>query len=73
MEGQRKKIQAFSENIVFFDPFQPSGIEKISIERTDNLDALLKQSDIITINTPLTEITRGLVDDQFISKMKIIS
>ena len=66
-----RKYKAFSENIVFFDPYQPSGIEKtFSIDRTDNLDELLKESDIITINTPLTEITRGLVDYQFISKMK---
>ena len=66
-----RKYKAFSQNILFFDPFQPSGIEKtFSIERTDDLDQLLKESDIITINTPLTELTRGLVDYQFLSKMK---
>jgi glycerate dehydrogenase len=35
-----------------------------------SLEVLLEQSDIISIHCPLTDETRGLVNDEFLSKMK---
>lgn len=65
------KSKALKMRIVFFDPYKVSGYEKsIGIERVFSLDDLLKVSDIISIHTPLTSETRGIVDSAFISKMK---
>ena len=66
-----RKFKVFSKNICFFDPYLSSGIEKtFDIERADNLDDLLKEVDILSINTPLNHETKGLVNKNFISKMK---
>ena len=66
-----RKFKPFSNNICFFDPFLPSGIEKtFDIQRYHDLIDLLQSSDIISINTPLNSITRNMVDNQFISNMK---
>lgn len=55
----------------FFDPYLVSGYEKvIKSKRCDNLKELLSSSDIISINVPLTEETKDLVDENFIKEMK---
>ena len=57
--------------MLFFDPYQKSGIEKtFDIKRVNNLSELISQSDIVSINTPLTNETKGMVNFEFISKMK---
>ena len=66
-----RKFKVFSKNVCFFDPYLSSGVEKtFDIERVDNLDDLLKEVDILSINTPLNNETKGLVNKNFISKMK---
>jgi phosphoglycerate dehydrogenase-like enzyme len=40
------------------------------IESLDALPALLPEADIVVLLTPLTEQTRGLVDDAFLARMK---
>ena len=65
------KFSAFSRNICFYDPYIPNGYEKVyKIHRYKNLSDLLKNSDIITINTPLTEETKGMVNKEFLDQMK---
>ena len=65
------KFSAFSRNICFYDPYIPNGYEKVyKIHRHKNLSDLLKNSDIITINTPLTEETKGMVNKEFLDQMK---
>ena len=55
----------------FYDPYKPAGYEKIlRAERVDSMRALLKQADIVSIHTPLTDETFGLVDRAFIRSMK---
>src|ERR1700755_3369680 len=57
-------------NVVGYDPFMTAeraselGIELVT------LDELFKRSDAITVHTPLTSETKGLVNDQTIAKMK---
>ena len=66
-----RKAKAIGFIVVFFDPFKDSGYEKmLGVDRFYTLDELLNVSDIVSINTPLTKETRGLVDKLFISKMK---
>tara|TARA_B100000886_G_scaffold183256_1_gene125753 strand:- start:1519 stop:2475 length:957 start_codon:yes stop_codon:yes gene_type:complete len=66
-----KKFSVFSRNISFYDPYKSNGYEKVyGINRHRNLLDLLKESDIITINTPLTKETKGLVNKEFLNQMK---
>ena len=66
-----KKFSAFSRNISFYDPYKSNGYEKVyGINRYRNLSDLLKESDIITINTPLTKETKGIVNKEFLDQMK---
>ena len=66
-----KKFSQFSRNIGFYDPYIPNGYEKIyGINRYKNLFDLLKVSDIVSINTPLNEKTKGMVDEEFLNNMK---
>ena len=40
------------------------------VERVDSLDTLLKNCDYITLHTPLTDETRGMINAERIAKMK---
>jgi len=66
-----KKFLAFSKNLAFYDPYIPNGYEKVyGINRCQSMEELLKVSDIISINTPLTNETKGMVNSKFINLMK---
>ena len=57
-------------NVCAYDPFLPERRAKeLGVEML-GLDALLERSDFITIHTPLTEKTRGLIGAAEIAKMK---
>jgi D-3-phosphoglycerate dehydrogenase len=58
--------------ITDYDPYLPAGTEKMyGSKRVEGLDELLETCDIISINCPLNEETNAMVDEKFISKMKV--
>jgi D-3-phosphoglycerate dehydrogenase len=62
-----KRAAAFGMNVIAFDPFlQQHPLAKL----VPSLDELAAQSDYISMHTPLTDETRGMVNSGFISKMK---
>lgn len=64
------KARAVGFNVMIFDKYKERGHEKmLGVKRTDNLNDLLKQSDIISIHTPLTCETEAMVDEEFINNM----
>jgi len=66
-----RKSKAIGFNVVFFDPYKDRGYEKmLGVDRVDTLNELLSMSDVVSINTPLTDETKGMVNVDFISKMK---
>jgi D-3-phosphoglycerate dehydrogenase len=61
--GLRMKVLAF-------DPFlSAERATTLGVERVE-LDALLRRADFITVHTPLTDETKGLIDKTAIAKMK---
>lgn len=65
-----QRLQGFHMRFLAFDPFvSQEYASRLNVELVE-LDRLLRESDFITIHTPLTSTTRGLVSGQEIAKMK---
>ncbi len=57
-------------HVVAFDPFlSEERAEELGVVKVD-LDTLLARADFITLHTPLTDKTRGIIDKAAIAKMK---
>ena len=66
-----KKFLPFSRNIGFYDPYIANGYEKVyGIKRYDKISELLTNSDIVSVNTPLTKETNGLINEKFLKQLK---
>ncbi len=65
-----QRLRGFEVKIVAYDPYAPRetfreyGVEKVDFE------ALIKESDIITIHTPLTNETRHMIGEKELKSMK---
>jgi C-terminal binding protein len=56
------RAKAFNFRVVFYDPYLPNGVElALGIDRAASLEELLRQTDTLSIHTPLTPETRGLL------------
>ena len=65
------KFRALGFATQFFDPYVPSGVEKVlGSKRAETLEGLLEESDVVSLHTPLNAETAGLVDRSFVEKMK---
>jgi formate dehydrogenase len=73
--GERvlRRLKPFDcKELLYFD-YQPLSAEKekeIGCRRVESLEEMLSQCDVVTINCPLHEKTRGLFNKELISKMK---
>ena len=64
------RMKAFGIDVAFYDPYVPSGYEKaLGLKRFDSINELLNFSSIISIHTPLTEGTKGIIDQNFINNL----
>lgn len=73
--GERvlRRLKAFDcKELLYFDyqPLSKEKTEEIGCKRVDTLSELLSRCDIVTINCPLHEGTRGLFDAKLIAQMK---
>ncbi len=69
-QGVAMRARAFGMEIAAYDPFLDSAAaRRLEVELTD-LDALLARADVVTLHTPLTDQTRGLIDADRIASMK---
>jgi phosphoglycerate dehydrogenase-like enzyme len=56
------RARAFGFRVVFFDPYLPNGAElALGVGRAPSLEELLRQTDTLSIHTPLTPETTGLL------------
>ncbi|HWS72641.1 MAG TPA: phosphoglycerate dehydrogenase [Thermoanaerobaculia bacterium] len=64
------RARAFGMRVIAYDPYiSPAVAEKINAKLV-SLDELLATADIITVHTPLTDETRGMIGAAEIAKMK---
>ncbi|MDB5491011.1 MAG: serA [Micavibrio sp.] len=57
--------------VVAFDPFLTAErAAELGVEKVETLDELLPRADFITIHTPMTDSTRGIINAAAIAKMK---
>ena len=58
-------------HVVAFDPFVgEERFREIGVERAATVDELLRAADVVTLHSPLTPDTEGLIDREAIAKMK---
>ncbi|KAJ4302148.1 formate dehydrogenase (NAD+) [Collariella sp. IMI 366227] len=73
--GERvlRRLRAFDCKELLYYDYQPLSAEKekeIGCRRVESLEEMLAQCDVVTINCPLHDKTRGLFNKELISKMK---
>ncbi|WP_119674657.1 phosphoglycerate dehydrogenase [Deinococcus sp. RM] len=65
------RAQGLRMHVVAFDPYVPdSKFERLGVTRAATLDELLGQVDAITVHTPLTDETRGMIGAEQIARLK---
>jgi phosphoglycerate dehydrogenase-like enzyme len=58
-------------DVVFFDPYKPSGTELgLGVRRVDQLETLLAEADVVSIHAPLTAETDRMIDAVALSLMQ---
>jgi formate dehydrogenase len=68
-----QRLEAFDcKELLWFDynDIPAEAAKAISAKRVDTLDELLSRCDVITVNCPLHESTKGLINAEAIKKMK---
>lgn len=65
------RMQAFGMKVVAYDPYiTDERFEKYGVEKKETLEELIVESDFITIHTPKTEETVGMIGEREIGWMK---
>lgn len=64
------RAKALGFRVCFYDPYRPNGTElAIGVERARSLEELLRRTDTLSIHTPLTPETRGMIGRERLSLM----
>jgi len=65
-----RAAQGMGMRVMAYDPFLPERrARELNVALAD-LETVLREADFLTIHTPLTEKTRGLIDREALAKMK---
>ena len=66
-----QRARGLQMRVIGFDPFLSSErASELGIELYEDLDQILPECDFLTVHTPLTEQTRGLIDARRLAAMK---
>ena len=65
-----KLVTAFCATVQYYDIERKTELEAEYGYKFVSQDELLRTSDIVTLHTPLTALTRGMIDAQALAKMK---
>jgi D-3-phosphoglycerate dehydrogenase len=65
------RARGFGLQLIAFDPYVDGpAMAKLGVEKVNSLEALLARSDIVSLHTPLTDETRGLIGRAQFAAMK---
>jgi phosphoglycerate dehydrogenase-like enzyme len=65
------RAKALGMEVIFYDPYLPDGADQaVGFGRRESLEDLLRDADVVSCHTPLTEETRGMINGQALSCMK---
>jgi D-3-phosphoglycerate dehydrogenase / 2-oxoglutarate reductase len=65
------RANALGLSVKIYDPYiAETATEGLDVQRVDDLDELLRQSDIVSVHAPLVPATSGMFDATAIAKMK---
>ncbi len=64
------RLKALGFQVYFYDPYLPSGTEKaVGLMRYRDLNAMIQAMSIISVHTPLTPETEGMINKDFLETM----
>jgi D-3-phosphoglycerate dehydrogenase / 2-oxoglutarate reductase len=64
------RARAFGMHVASYDPYIPqSRFEALRVQEVKSLDALLEQANVLTLHTPLTEETTGMIGKRELAKL----
>jgi len=65
-----RRARAFGMTVVAFDPYvATSRFEELGAERAERLEDALERADVLTVHTPLTPETRGIIGAQELARL----
>lgn len=65
-----RRARAFEMELVGYDPYVTDArFEALRVRRAPTLDALLAEADVLTVHTPLTDETRGLIGRRELARL----
>jgi D-3-phosphoglycerate dehydrogenase / 2-oxoglutarate reductase len=65
------RARGFGFQLIAFDPYVDAPtMAKLGVEKVDSLEALLARSDVVSLHTPLTKETQGLIGRAQFTAMK---
>ena len=65
------RAQGLRMNVVAYDPYvQGSKFERLDVRRAATLPELLAQADFLTVHTPLTDETRGMIGEGELAQLR---
>jgi len=66
-----QRARGLEMNVIAYDPFlSPERAKEYGIELVRDVDGLVERCDFLTVHTPLTEETRGVINAERIRRMK---
>ncbi len=66
-----RRAAAFDMKVIFHDPYLSNGTElAVGYERVRSLEEFMARADILSVHTPLTEETRGLIGEKTLALAK---
>jgi phosphoglycerate dehydrogenase-like enzyme len=65
------RAKGFGLSVLAYDPYQPRGTEiAAGVDRTDSLETLLAESDIVSLHAPLTPETHHIINAAALERMR---